>query len=69
MRSEREVAEALIVREESVEDHTYEHGPFDVIGDIHGCCSELETLLTELGYVQVGQIGDVAIGPSRGPCR
>jgi protein phosphatase len=53
MRSEREVAEALIVREESVEDHTYEHGPFDVIGDIHGCCSELETLLTELGYTLV----------------
>ncbi|MFC9664919.1 metallophosphoesterase [Nocardia sp. NPDC127606] len=25
-------------------------GPFDVIGDVHGCRSELETLLGELGY-------------------
>ena len=25
-------------------------GPFDVIGDVHGCRGELETLLTELGY-------------------
>ncbi|MFQ5473515.1 MAG: polynucleotide kinase-phosphatase, partial [Dehalococcoidia bacterium] len=27
-----------------------EHGPFDIIGDLHGCCDELETLLGELGY-------------------
>lgn len=27
-----------------------EHGPFDIIGDIHGCCDELETLLQRLGY-------------------
>lgn len=25
-------------------------GPFDIIGDIHGCCDELETLLDRLGY-------------------
>ncbi len=28
----------------------YEHGPFDIIGDIHGCCDELESLLDKLGY-------------------
>ncbi len=27
-----------------------EHGPFDIIGDIHGCCDELEMLLQRLGY-------------------
>jgi protein phosphatase len=27
-----------------------EHGPFDIIGDIHGCCDELEILLAQLGY-------------------
>ena len=27
-----------------------EHGAFDIIGDIHGCCSELEQLLQKLGY-------------------
>ena len=29
-----------------------EHGPFDIIGDIHGCCDELEMLLAKLGYVK-----------------
>ncbi|MEJ2608252.1 MAG: polynucleotide kinase-phosphatase [Anaerolineales bacterium] len=28
----------------------HETGPFDVIGDIHGCCDELEELLEKLGY-------------------
>lgn len=27
-----------------------EHGPFDIIGDVHGCIDELETLLQKLGY-------------------
>ncbi len=27
-----------------------EHGPFDVIGDVHGCATELEQLLALLGY-------------------
>ena len=26
------------------------HGPFDIIGDVHGCCDELEQLLQQLGY-------------------
>ncbi len=32
------------------DDHRHEHGPFDLIGDIHGCATELFTLLDELGY-------------------
>jgi protein phosphatase len=27
-----------------------ESGPFDIIGDVHGCCDELEELLAKLGY-------------------
>ena len=27
-----------------------DHGPFDIIGDVHGCCDELEELLVMLGY-------------------
>jgi len=27
-------------------------GPFDVIGDVHGCLVELESMLAQLGYVQ-----------------
>ena len=46
-------ATAVIVREKVLNKHQHEHGPFDVIGDIHGCRSELETLLVELGYTLV----------------
>lgn len=31
-------------------DRRDETGPFDIIGDIHGCCDELEQLLETLGY-------------------
>src|SRR5262245_40687877 len=28
----------------------HEHGPFDIIGDVHGCFDELVALLKQLGY-------------------
>ena len=28
----------------------HEHGPFDIIGDVHGCYDELTVLLQRLGY-------------------
>lgn len=28
----------------------HKRGPFDIIGDVHGCCDELEQLLAQLGY-------------------
>ncbi|MET0567694.1 MAG: metallophosphoesterase [Hyphomicrobiaceae bacterium] len=31
-------------------DQRDEAGPFDIVGDVHGCCDELEMLLTRLGY-------------------
>lgn len=45
-----EVAGAVIERTRLLNDFRYEHGPFDVIGDVHGCRIELEALLIELGY-------------------
>lgn len=36
--------------------HFDERGPFDIIGDIHGCADELEALLAKLGYVNDGFI-------------
>ncbi|GAL82895.1 metallophosphoesterase [Sporocytophaga myxococcoides] len=33
-----------------------EHGPFDFIGDIHGCYEELNALLDKLGYVTTDAI-------------
>src|SRR4051812_72917 len=29
-------------------DRRHEHGPFDIVGDVHGCCDELEALLGRL---------------------
>ncbi len=48
-----DVAAASIVREKLLNDFRDQHGPFDVIGDVHGCRSELETLLEQLGYALV----------------
>jgi protein phosphatase len=36
----------------------HEHGPFDIIGDVHGCFDELVDLLTQLGYSVEKQSND-----------
>jgi polynucleotide kinase-phosphatase len=51
LRSVEEVESAEIVLERRYNDLRHLTGPFDIIGDIHGCSSELETLLGKLGYV------------------
>jgi protein phosphatase len=45
-----EVERAGVVREPLLNDLRSQTGPFDVIGDVHGCRSELESLLGRLGY-------------------
>jgi protein phosphatase len=45
-----EAADAVIVRTRLYNDLRHQSGPFDVIGDVHGCRAELESLLTDLGY-------------------
>ncbi len=50
IRSPEQAAEVEIVRTKSWNNRRDEHGPFDIIGDIHGCATELETLLAGLGY-------------------
>lgn len=51
LRSEEEAEHAEVVLERRYNDLRHLTGPFDIIGDIHGCSSELETLLGKLGYV------------------
>lgn len=51
LRTEEEAEHAEVVLERRYNDLRHLTGPFDVIGDIHGCSSELETLLGKLGYV------------------
>jgi polynucleotide kinase-phosphatase len=53
LRGADEVAAARIVRTPLLTDRRGEHGPFDAIGDVHGCLDELVTLLGELGYAVV----------------
>ncbi len=50
LRGVDEVADVHITRTKLYNDLRHEHGPFDVIGDIHGCRTELEALLSQLGY-------------------
>ncbi|ARC58198.1 Bis(5'-nucleosyl)-tetraphosphatase PrpE [asymmetrical] [Frondihabitans sp. 762G35] len=45
------VEEVEFYREPLLNDRREETGPFDAIGDVHGCRSELESLLVKLGYV------------------
>jgi protein phosphatase len=46
-----ELAEVEIVREPSWSDRRGERGPFDLVGDVHGCFDELVELMGELGWI------------------
>ena len=50
LHSPEEVDAAAITRTRLYTDKRDETGPFDIIGDVHGCRAELEELLTTLGY-------------------
>ena len=58
LRSLEEIETVEIVREPLWNNRRSEHGPFDIIGDVHGCFEELVELLGQLGY---------AAGPDGGP--
>jgi protein phosphatase len=50
LESIEEVEAALVERVPLWNDRSNENGPFDIIGDVHGCADELEELLSNLGY-------------------
>lgn len=50
LKTPEEVEAATVERVPLWNDRTAEPGPFDIIGDVHGCCNELEALLGKLGY-------------------
>jgi protein phosphatase len=56
LRSEAEADAVELVREPLWNNRRWDHGPFDIIGDIHGCADELEDLLDQLGYVDAGDV-------------
>ena len=51
LRSEEDVAAVTVRRTRLYPDRRDEAGPFDAVGDVHGCRAELEALLGALGYV------------------
>ena len=48
-----QVDAATITYEKQYNDRRDDSGPFDVVGDVHGCRAELEQLLGDLGYALV----------------
>ncbi|GLY64605.1 polynucleotide kinase-phosphatase [Amycolatopsis taiwanensis] len=50
LRGVEEANNASVVTEKRFNDLTHLTGPFDIIGDVHGCSAELEALLAKLGY-------------------
>jgi protein phosphatase len=56
--SPEEVEAAEVERVPLWNDRRDERGPFDIIGDVHGCCDELERLLARLGYEEALRPGD-----------
>ena len=63
MYSPEEVSALEITRQPLWNNLKHEHGPFDIIGDVHGCYEELTTLLAQLGY----GIQDEPDGPKANP--
>ena len=66
LRSEADVDAVEVVREPLWNNRRWDHGPFDIIGDVHGCADELEDLLDQLGYVMPGQPDAESVDPSDG---
>src|SRR6266436_5303927 len=50
--SAEKVDAAIIERQPLWNNRKHEHGPFDIIGDVHGCYDELTELLGKLGYAE-----------------
>ena len=51
LNSVEEIETVEVSRQKMWTNRKDEHGAFDLIGDVHGCCTELEELLQQLGYV------------------
>lgn len=60
-----EVDAAVVERQPLWNNLKHEHGPFDMIGDVHGCFDELRALLERLGYEIEGADGGDGSGSYR----
>ena len=61
-----EVSSVTITRQALWNNLKHEHGPFDIVGDVHGCYEELTTLLVQLGYRVEGEATGLRVIPPDG---
>lgn len=50
LKSVEDIESVQIERQPLWTDKRAEHGPFDIVGDVHGCFDELRSLVDKLGY-------------------
>ena len=55
-----QLSELTITRQPLWNNKKHEHGPFDIIGDVHGCYDELVELLVKLAY-RIGSVNGQSI--------
>jgi len=66
LKTPEEVEAAIIERQPLWNNRKNEHGPFDIIGDVHGCLDELVELLSKLGYEIHDDGGGLLVTPPAG---
>ena len=64
--SQDDMAHVAIERQPLWNNLKHEHGPFDIVGDIHGCFDELVSLLLKLGYRINSENGEYSVTPPVG---
>jgi len=67
LRTPEDVDLAQVTRSPLWSDRRHEHGPFDIVGDVHGCYPELVELLERVDYrVVADDAGGVTVTPPAG---
>ncbi len=61
-----EIDSVVIERQPLWNNQKHRHGPFDIIGDVHGCFDELAGLLRQLGYTLTQANGTLHVRPPEG---
>lgn len=64
LKSLEEIEAVAIERQPLWNTLKHEHGPFDIIGDVHGCFDELVELLGKLGYEVAADVTRLTFPPS-----
>ena len=64
--SQEEIESVIFERQPLWTDRKSDHGPFDIIGDVHGCYAELVELLSALGYVVRADGQEIHVTPPNG---